>query len=113
MAAMSTALTLLTSNGNGRKYFYTGHIMAEPRLVIQTFKEAASATSFGEDVMKVVSSTEDANGDLLTGKVSLEAKVRRPANGIAGDVTAALAVFRDIVASDEFTAMVTAQSPLA
>jgi hypothetical protein len=70
---------------------------------------AGSAESVAEDVFQVISSTEDADGEILTSKVLFEAKVRRPANGIASDVTAALAIFRDIVASDEFTATVNTQ----
>lgn len=110
MAAMSTALTEFRDNGDSRTYFYTGHTAAEPRLVIQRRKVAAGSTSVIEDTFQVVSSTEDAAGELLSSKVTFEAKVRRPVNGIAADVTAALAIFRDIVASDEFTANVNTQA---
>lgn len=110
MAVMTTALTEFRDLGDSRTYFYTGHTAAEPRLVIQRRKVAASATSVIEDTFQVVSSTEDAAGELLTSKVLFEAKVRRPANGITADVTAALAIFRDIVASDEFTATVNSQA---
>lgn len=113
MAGMTTVLTELSANGNSRTFYYTGHTMSEPRLVIQKRKVPAGATGTGEDLFQVISSTEDASGELLTSKVLFEAKVRRPSNGITGDVTAALAIFRDIVASDEFTAMVNTQANLA
>jgi hypothetical protein len=77
--------------------------------VIQKRKIAAGATSVMEDTVQTISSTEDASGELLASKVNFETKVRRPLNGIAGDVTAALAVHRDIVASDEFTSTVSTQ----
>lgn len=109
MAAMTTALTEFADNGNSRTFTYTGHTASEPRLVIERRKVATGATSVIEDTVSVVSSTEDAAGELLTSKVSMEAKVRRPVNGIAGDVTAALAVFRDIIAGDEFTNTVNTQ----
>jgi hypothetical protein len=71
--------------------------------VIQRRKIATGSTSVLEDTVQVLSSTEDALGEILDSKVLMEAKLRRPANGIAADVTAVLAVFRDIVAGDEFT----------
>lgn len=109
MAAMTTALTEFANNGNSRTYTYTGHIASEPRLVIERRKVATGATSVIEDTVQVLSSTEDAAGDLLSSKVLFEAKLRRPVDGIAADVTAALAIFRDIVASDEFTNTVNTQ----
>jgi len=109
MAAMTTALTEFSDNGNTRTYTYTGHTATEPRLVIQRRKVASGTTSVIEDVVQVISSTEDSGGDLLTSKVLFEAKVRRPADGIAADVTAALAIFRDVVAGDEFTNTVSTQ----
>lgn len=112
MAAMTTALTEFANNGNSITYTYTGHTASEPRLVIQKRKVASGSTSVIEDTISVVSSTEDSVGELLASKVSFEVKVRRPLNGIAGDVTAALAIFRDVVAGDEFTNTVSTQEPL-
>jgi hypothetical protein len=112
MAAMTTALTRFSGIGNSITYTYTGHTAAEPRLVIQKRKVATGSTSVIEDTVSVISSTEDANGDLLASKVLFEAKVRRPLNGIAADVTAALAVFRDVIAGDEFTNVVDTQEPI-
>jgi len=109
MAGMTTALTEFADNGNSRTYTYTGHTAAEPRLVIERRKTATGSASVIEDTIQVLSSTEDAAGDLLSSKVLFEAKIRRPVNGIAGDVTAALAVFRDIIAGDEFTNTVNTQ----
>lgn len=110
MAAMTTSLTEFADNGNSRTYTYTGHTAAEPRLVIERRKTATGATSVIEDTFQVLSSTEDAAGDLLSSKVLFEAKARRPVNGITADVTAALAIFRDIVAGDEFTNTVNTQN---
>jgi hypothetical protein len=58
---------------------------------------------------KVVSSTEDADGEILSQKVSMECVVRYPVLGLSTDVTAALAIFRDIIAGDEFANSVTTQ----
>lgn len=109
MAAMTTALTEFADNGNSRTYTYTGHTASEPRLVIQRRKVATGSTSVIEDTVSVISATEDAAGDLLSSKVLFEAKIRRPVDGIAADVTAALAIFRDVVAGDEFTNTVSTQ----
>lgn len=109
MAAMTTALTEFSDNGNSRTYTYTGHTAVEPRLVLQKRKVATGSTSVLEDIVSVVSSTEDSAGELLQSKVLFEMKVRRPANGIAADVTAALAIIRDIIAGDEFTNTVSTQ----
>jgi len=109
MAAMTTALTEFSDNGNSRTYTYTGHTASEPRLVIQKRKLATGSASMIESSVKTVSSTEDSAGDLLSGKVSIETIIRGPVNGITSDVTAALAVHRDVIAGDEFTNTVSTQ----
>jgi hypothetical protein len=42
-----------------------------------------------------------------------QAVIRRPKDGIAADVTAALAIFRDIIAGDEFGNTVSTQEYLS
>lgn len=103
MAAMTTALTEFSDNGNTRTYTYTGHTATEPRLVLQKRKVSTGATSVIEDTVTVLSSTEDSDGEILASKVAIEVKVRRPVNGISADVDAALVIARDIWAGDEFT----------
>jgi hypothetical protein len=49
----------------------------------------------------------------MPSRVTFSATVRRPIGGDAADVTAQLAVFRDIIAGDEFGAMVTTQNWLS
>lgn len=113
MAAMTTALTEFSDNGNSRTYTYTGHTASEPRLVIQRRRVPAGNQSVLEDSFSVISSTEDAAGELLTSKVNFTLTLRRPVDGIAADVTAALAILRDIVAGDEFTNTVSTQEWLS
>ena len=60
-----------------------------------------------------MSSTEDSAGEILSNKVLFEAKLRRPADGLAADVTAALAIFRDVIAGDEYTNTVSTQEWLS
>lgn len=109
MAAMTTALTEFSDNGNSRTYTYTGHTASEPRLVIQRRRVPTGQTSVIEDTISVISSTEDASGELLASKVNISATIRRPVNGIASVVTAALAIFRDVIAGDEFSNTVDTQ----
>jgi len=109
MAAMTTALTEFSDNGNSRTYTYTGHTAVDPRLVLQRRKVAAGTTSVIEDTITVLSGTEDADANPLAAKVRFSATVSRPINGVAADVTAALAIFRDIVAGDEFGNTVSTQ----
>lgn len=109
MAGMTTVLTEFSDNGNSRTYTTSAHTATEPRLVIQKRKVASGLTSSLEDTVQTISSTEDAAGELLDQKVLIETRVRRPANGIAADVAAALVIHRDLIASDEFTNTVNTQ----
>jgi hypothetical protein len=109
MAAMTTVLTEFSNNGNSRTSTYTGHTASEPRLVIEKRRVPEGNQTIAEYQAKVVSSTEDSAGEILSSKVSFEATVRYPIAGIADDVTAALAIFRDIIAGDEFGNSVTTQ----
>lgn len=102
MAAMTTALTEFADNGNSRTYTYTGHTAAEPRLVLQKRRVPEGNNTVIEDTITVLSSTEDSNAEILPQKVLFTATIRRPISGIAADLTAALAIFRDVVAGDEF-----------
>jgi hypothetical protein len=110
MAAMTTVLTEFADNGNSRTYSLSGHGALKPRIVIQKRKVATTSTSSAEDTVDVIYGTEDSAGNILPGRTSFGAVVRRPVNGDDADATAALAVFRDIVNSDEFAAMVVSQN---
>jgi hypothetical protein len=102
MAGMTTALTEFTDNGNSRTYTYTGHSASDPRLVLQRRKVASGSTSVIEDTVTVLSGDEDVDSNPLDPRITFSATVRRPINGTASNVTAALAIFRDIIAGDEF-----------
>lgn len=109
MAAMATALTEFSDNGNSRTYTQVTHTAAEPKLVLQRRKVPSGNQTVLEDTITVLESTEDSAGLLLASRVTFTATIRRPVDGIAADVTSALAVFRDIVAGDEFANTVTTQ----
>lgn len=110
MGSFTTVISEFSDENNRRTYAITGHTVQAPKLLIQKRKVPSAPSAVSEDELMVVYGTEDADGLPLASKVAFSAQVRRPANGDAADVTAALAVFRDFVASDQFTAMVNGQT---
>lgn len=109
MAAMTTALTEFSTIGNSRTYALTGHTVLEPKLVVQKRSVPQGAQTMADATFNVVFATEDADGAVLSQKINLGATGRIPVNGIEADVDAALVIFRDIVASDEFTTWIKSQ----
>lgn len=110
MAAMNTVLTEFSQMGNSRTSTITGHTAIKPKLVIEKRRVPEGNQTIIEQSFKVVEATEDADGVVLSQKVSFEAVVRYPTLALSADVTASLAVFRDIIAGDEFGACVTTQN---
>jgi hypothetical protein len=102
MAAQTTALTEVTTNGNKRTYSYAAHTLTKPALVITTQKIPSGNESVAEFMFSVVRATEDSAGDVLPSKIYIEGRVRRPLAGIQADFDAALVIARDIFAGDEF-----------
>lgn len=109
MAAMTTALTEFSTLGDSRTYTTSGHTSSKPKLVVQKRKVPVGNATVAESSITVVHATEDPDGNVLPQKVSFGITVRSPINGDAADVTAALAIIRDIVAGDEFGNTVTTQ----
>lgn len=106
MAAMSTVLKEFSDDGNSRTYALSTHSWNKPQLVLQKRKVPSGAQVVAEDTVTVLSATSDADGLSLPSRVSFSVTVRRPINGDNDDVTAMLAIFRDIVAGDEFANVV-------
>lgn len=112
MAAMSTALTEFNDTLNSRTWTYTGHTTSKPKLVIQKRKVPSGNQVVSEDVVSVISGAEDSNGIILPSKIVFTFTCRQPIEAIAADVSAAFAVFRDVVAGDELGTTVTTQNYL-
>lgn len=106
MAAISTTLTEYSDSGNTRIYSAPGHTSTKPFLVIQKRVVPASLAGSTDLSIRVMKGTNDAAGLPLQARQSAEIIVRQPQNGDADDATAVLALIREIVASDEFTAAV-------
>lgn len=113
MAAMLTALTEFSDNGDSRTYVLGGHTALKPQLVIQKRKVPSSSTGIVESTVDVLYATTDADGAVLSSKVGFKVTVRYPANGQSAEIASALATFRDIIAGDEFGNTVTTQEYLS
>lgn len=110
MASFVTSMSEFSDSENRRTYAVDGHTVQLPKLVIQRRTVPKSTSAVGESQLQVIYGTTDADAVPLASKVGFSAIVRYPNNGAASDVNAALTVFRDLVASDEFAAMVTGQT---
>jgi len=103
MAALATELREFSDNGNSRTYTSPGHTSLQPRLVIQKRKIANSSAIVAENDVKVVFGLLDSLGNPLPSKVTFEVTVRSPLIGVGSAThSAALSLFKEIVASDEF-----------
>jgi hypothetical protein len=109
MAGMTTVLTEFSSLGNSRTSTLTGHTASKPKLVIEKRRVPEGNQTMAEYSFKTIEATTDADGDVLSNKVSIETIVRYPIDGTSTDVDAALAVHRDITAGDEFANSVSTQ----
>lgn len=112
---MASYLTVIEPHNYGDNrvvYTIAGHTFDAPQLLIQKRKEPTATSNVASDTLMVVFGDEDSAGDPLPTKIVFEATVRRSIEGSSTRRDAALADFRDFVASDEFTNMVTAQANL-
>lgn len=109
MPNIATTLTSFSENGNVKTYVAPQHSVAEPRLVIQKRKVATSVKGTAETSVKVVYGTSDTAGPIAS-RVSFEVIARCPVGGDMTDYDDAMSLFKEIVASDEFDAAVTAQT---
>lgn len=113
MAAMTTVLTEFADNGNSRTYSQAGHTALKPQLVVQRRRVPSGSQVVAESTIDVLSATVDSDGATLPSKVVFTATVRYPISGTQADIDAMLAVFRDIVAGDEFANTVNTQEWLS
>lgn len=110
MADMTTTLYDYSDNGNSRNFRLSGHTVQKPQLVLQRRKAPTGEQTIAEDEVTVYYGTENSDGDLLSGRIMLSVKLRRPIDGIAADLDAAVVVLRDFVASDQLEGCLDSQS---
>lgn len=113
MAAQTTALTEFADEGNSRKYTTAGHTASKPKLVLQRRRVPEGNQVVIEDTISVVHATTDVDSNILPQKVRFSATIVRPVGYTQADVDAALVIFRDIIAGDEFGNTVNTQEWLS
>jgi hypothetical protein len=110
MAAYTTVLKQFSDMGNVRKWSTPGHTIAAPRLLTQKRQEATSPTGVARNSLTFLGGATDANDTLLEARNVIDISVRGPVNGKADEMTALVAVMRDIINSDDFADMVASQA---
>jgi len=113
---MASFTTVLADNGNTANTWNwvvsANHSTLKPFLVLQKRKIPTGNQVMAEDTLSVLTATTDAEGVVLSQRVLHTYTCRRPVTGDDDDVTASLAVFRDLINSDEVTAMVAGSLPI-
>ena len=109
MAAMTTALTEFSSFGDSYTSTISGHTVSKPRLVVERRKVPSGSQTVYEYSCNVVYATTDADGNILNNKYTFQVIHRGPVGGTTTDRDAALVVFRDMIAGDEFANSVSTQ----
>lgn len=115
MASLAATLVEFSDNGNSRTYTAAGHTAIKPKLVVEKRTVPAGNQVMSEFSGTIVFGVNDSEDGVAPQKVSMEAKVRYPVidvdpSDLATVIAAALVLFRDFVASDEFGASVTSQN---
>jgi hypothetical protein len=115
MASLAATLTEFADNGNSRTYTSAGHTAQKPYLVVEKRTVPVGNQTICEFSAAVVQAVNGAEGGIAPQKISMTASVRYPtldadSSDLATRLAAALVLFRDLVASDEFGASVTSQN---
>lgn len=111
MAAMSTALTGFSNNGNTRTYTMTAtHTASKPRLVVQSRRVPSGNQTVLENRLSVIIATTDTAGKVIPERTTAQVIQRKSINGDSADDTLCLSTLRDLVNSDEFGVMWTTQN---
>lgn len=110
MPVISTVLTEFSDKENSRTYTAAGHTVVKPRIVTQKRRIAPSVDGVATDTLSVVFGSVDAVGAPLSTKIAFEVNIRRSPGALPADILAAKTLFREIVASDEFDAVVDSQN---
>lgn len=112
MAAMSTALQLIEISGGKFTYTTSGHTVLKPKVVVGIHKAPTGRQVMSDFTVVVSHATEDADGAVLAEKSAITVTARQSIHGQATDMTAVLAIVKDIVNSDEFANSLVTGEPL-
>lgn len=112
MPQMATTLLAFSNTGNVMTYAAPQHSVAEPRLVIQKRTIPSSTAGVAQTSLKVVYGTTDAAGAAVAQRISFEMVGRIPVVANDTDTDDAIALIREVVASDEFVVAMKQQLPI-
>lgn len=112
MANMTTVMAQRSDSTNAREYTAPTHTLAAPFIVKQSRKTPPTSVGRATDTLSIIRGGVDLAGAPLVVPTTIRVEVTRQAN-THGDVTAAAkALLREIVASDNFNALVDGQAYL-
>jgi len=111
MAALATTLTSFSTNGDSKVYTTPGHTALLPRLLTQKRRVPTQNGTVASMETLIIRGTKDASGAVLPSKVALSVQVRFPIDmgPSQTELTDALTILKDVVASDEFAANLASQ----
>lgn len=112
MAGMTTELKEFSQNGNSVTYMTASHALDKVELVLLSRRVPAGNQTVARSSVTVLQGTVDDNGLPMASKISLGVTIAIPLGGQSADVSSALTILRDYVASDDFQALIDNQSPL-
>jgi len=112
MAALSATLTHFSTTADSRTWTTSGHTASKPKLVIQKRKVPVGNAKVAETSIAVIQAAIGADDAILPSKVDAMISFRYSTEIKSGETTVAdsLALIRDVVASDEFAALVLSQN---
>lgn len=110
MPAMATAVTEFSTNGDSKTWTTPNHTASLPKLLIQKRRVPVGSQTIAETTISVIRAGADAAGATLPSKASFTVTVRYPIDMVGTTVADGLAIFKDVVGSDEFAATVTSQN---
>lgn len=113
MAAIVTVLKNHEERGSTRVFTTPTHSVASPQMVKQSHRTPVGDQMVATDNIEVRYAVADVAGSSLPTDVIFSVSVRRDKRSAAATVAAAKVLFREIVASDEFDAIVDAQAFIA
>lgn len=112
MANMTTSLVQRSDAADAREWQAPTHTLTVPFMVRQKRTSPKTLTGRASDSLSVLRGGVDNTGVALSTPLTLQLNVSRQANMAAADIAAAVALFREVVASANFDALISGQSYL-
>lgn len=109
MAIITTAYKQFNDSNNARTWSLPGHTVLKPLLAIQRRVVPQGNKRTAKTELSFVAGTVDADSLTVAEKHRITVTVDTAVYGASADMTALLVLFREAIASDEFTAAVSSQ----